>query len=144
MFKLASGKIVLFFQDGNLQSGIITEAQNRHCKVLNQEAKNYILPSARFILVTEKVYEPASTKTLEAFEKQIRNKIEEEGENWLLQLQKTQESFTFAEICSKFGLEGDIERFALFILLQQRKDLFKFKFGAYLFKSERILGLLQF
>jgi exoribonuclease-2 len=136
MFNLASGKIVLFFQDGNLQSGIITEAQNRHYKVLNQEAKTYILPPARFILVTQKVYEPASTKTLEDFEKQIKNKIEEEGENWLLQLQETQDSFTFAEICSKFGLEGDIERFALFILLQQRKDLFKFKKDVFSFRNE--------
>lgn len=136
MFNLASGKIVLFFQDGNVQSGIITEAQNRHFKVLNQEAKNYILPPARFILVTEKVYEPVSTKTLEDFETQIRNKIEEEGENWLLQLQETQDSFTFAEICSKFGLEGDIERFALFILLQQRKDLFKFKKDVFSFRNE--------
>ena len=136
MFNLASGKIVLFFQDGNLQSGIITEAQNRHYKVLNQEAKTYILPPARFILVTQKVYEPASTKTLEDFEKQIKNKIEEEGENWLLQLQETQDSFTFEEICSKFGLEGDIERFALFILLQQRKDLFKFKKDVFSFRNE--------
>jgi len=136
MFNLASGKIVLFFQDGNLQSGIITEAQNRHYKVLNQEAKTYILPPARFILVTQKVYEPVSTKTLEDFEKQIRNKIEEEGENWLLQLQKTQDSFTFEEICSKFGFEGDIERFALFILLQQRKDLFKFKKDVFSFRNE--------
>jgi exoribonuclease-2 len=136
MFNLASGKIVLFFQDGNLQSGIITEAQNRHYKVLNQEAKTYILPPARFILVTQKVYEPASTKTLEDFEKQIKNKIEEEGENWLLQLQKTKDSFTFEEICSKFGLEGDIERFALFILLQQRKDLFKFKKDVFSFRNE--------
>ncbi len=136
MFNLASGKIVLFFQDGNVQSGIITEAQNRHFKVLNQEAKNYILPPARFILVTEKVYEPVSTKTLEDFETQIRNKIEEEGENWLLQLQETQDSFTFEEICSKFGLEGDIERFALFILLQQRKDLFKFKKDVFSFRNE--------
>ncbi|HQB50529.1 MAG TPA: RNB domain-containing ribonuclease [Candidatus Cloacimonas sp.] len=136
MFNLASGKIVLFFQDGNLQSGIITEAQNRHYKVLNQEAKTYILPPARFILVTQKVYEPVSTKTLEDFEKQIKNKIEEEGENWLLQLQETQDSFTFEEICSKFGLEGDIERFALFILLQQRKDLFKFKKDVFSFRNE--------
>jgi len=136
MFNLASGKIVLFFQDGNLQSGIITEVQNRHYKVLNQEAKTYILPPARFILVTQKVYEPVSTKTLEDFEKQIRNKIEEEGENWLLQLQKTQDSFTFEEICSKFGFEGDIERFALFILLQQRKDLFKFKKDVFSFRNE--------
>ncbi len=136
MFNLASGKIVLFFQDGNLQSGIITEAQNRHYKVLNQEAKTYILPPARFILVTQKVYEPISTKTLEDFEKQIRNKIEEEGENWLIQLQETQDSFTFEEICSKFGLEGDIERFALFILLQQRKDLFKFKKDVFYFRNE--------
>lgn len=136
MFNLASGKIVLFFQDGNLQSGIITEAQNRHYKVLNQEAKTYILPPARFILVTEKVYEPVSTKTLEDFEKQIRNKIEEEGENWLLHLQETQDSFTFEEICSKFGLEGDIERFALFILLQQRKDLFKFKKDVFSYRNE--------
>ena len=136
MFNLASGKIVLFFQDGNLQSGIITEAQNRHYKVLNQEAKTYILPPARFILVTQKVYEPVSTKTLEDFEKQIKNKIEEEGENWLLQLQETQDSFTFEEICSKFGFEGDIERFALFILLQQRKDLFKFKKDVFSFRNE--------
>ena len=136
MFNLASGKIVLFFQDGNLQSGIITEVQNRHYKVLNQEAKTYILPPARFILVTQKVYEPVSTKTLEDFEKQIKNKIEEEGENWLLQLQETQDSFTFEEICSKFGLEGDIERFALFILLQQRKDLFKFKKDVFSFRNE--------
>ncbi len=128
--------MVLFFQDGNVQSGIISEAQNRHFKVLNQEAKNYILPPARFILVTEKVYEPVSTKTLEDFETQIRNKIEEEGENWLLQLQETQDSFTFEEICSKFGLEGDIERFALFILLQQRKDLFKFKKDVFSFRNE--------
>ena len=136
MFNLASGKIVLFFQDGNLQSGIITEAQNRHYKVLNQEAKTYILPPARFILVSQKVYEPVSMKTLEDFEKQIKNKIEEEGENWLLQLQETQDSFTFEEICSKFGLEGDIERFALFILLQQRKDLFKFKKDVFSFRNE--------
>jgi len=136
MFNLASGKIVLFFQDGNLQSGIITEAQNRHYKVLNQEAKTYILPPARFILVTQKVYEPVSTKTLEDFDKQIRNEIEEEGENWLLQLQETHDSFTFEEICSKFGLEGDIERFALFILLQQRKDLFKFKKDVFSYRNE--------
>ena len=136
MFNLASGKIVLFFQDGNLQSGIITEAQNRHYKVLNQEAKTYILPPARFILVTQKVYEPISTKTLEDFDKQIKNKIEEEGENWLLQLQETQDSFNFEEICSKFGFEGDIERFALFILLQQRKALFKFKKDVFSFRNE--------
>jgi len=136
MFNLASGKIVLFFQDGNLQSGIITEVKNRHYKVLNQEAKTYILPPARFILVTQKVYEPTSTKTLEDFEKQIKNKIEEEGENWLIQLQETQDSFTFEEICSKYGLEGDIERFALFILLQLRKDLFKFKKDVFSFRNE--------
>ncbi|HQK58208.1 MAG TPA: hypothetical protein PK126_06720, partial [Candidatus Syntrophosphaera thermopropionivorans] len=136
MFNLASGKIVLFFQDGNLQSGIITEAQNRHYKVLNQEAKTYILPPARFILVTQKVYEPVSTKTLEDFEKQIRNKIEEEGENWLQQLQDIQQSFTFEEICSKFGFEDDIERFALFLLLYQRKDLFKCKKGVFSFRNE--------
>jgi exoribonuclease-2 len=136
MCNLKSGKIVLFYQDGNLQSGIITEAQNRHWKVLNQEAKTYILPSARFILVTQKVYEPVSTKTLEDFEEQIKNKIEERGENWLQLLQKTQDSFTFEEICSKFGFVDDIERFALFILLQQRKDLFKFKKGVFSFRNE--------
>ena len=136
MFSLESGKIVLFFQEGNLQSGIITETQNRHCKVLNRAGKTYILPLARFILISQKEYEPLSTKTLQDFEEKIRKKIQKEGENWLQQLQDIQQSFTFEEICSKFGFEDDIERFALFLLLYQRKDLFKCKKGVFSFRNE--------
>ena len=136
MCKLESGKIVLFYHDGNLQSGIITGIENNHYKVQNLQGETFILPPARFILVSQKVYEPLSINTLKDFEDKIRTKIVEKGENWLQRLQKTQESFTFEEASSNLDCKNDIERFALFILLQQRKDLIKFKKGVFSFRNE--------
>jgi exoribonuclease-2 len=136
MVNLNIGKIVLFYQDGNLQSGIITGIENNHYKVQNLHGETYILPPARFILVSQKVYEPLSIDTLKDFEDKIRTKIEERGENWLQLLRKTRESFTFEEASSNLDCKNDIERFALFILLQQRKDLIKFKKGVFSFRNE--------
>ena len=136
MVNLNIGKIVLFYQDGNLHFGIITGIMNKHCKVLSEEDESYILPSARFILVSDKCYKPLSSNTLKDFEDKIRFKMEEQGEIWLQQLQERKESFTFDEANSYLGGKDDLERFALYLLILQRKDLLKYKKGVFSFRNE--------
>lgn len=136
MVNLNIGKIVLFYQNGNLHFGIITEIENKHWKVLSEEGKSYILPSARFILVSDKCYEPLSSNTLKDFEEKIRFKMEEQGEVWLQQLQEQKGSFTFEEVNSYLGCKDDLERFALYLLILQRKDLLKCKKGVFSFRNE--------
>jgi len=136
MVNLNIGKIVLFYQDGNLHFGIITGIENKHCKVLSEEGESYILSSARFILVSDKCYEPLSSNTLKDFEDKIRFKMEEQGEIWLQQLQEQKKSFTFDEANSYLGCKDDLERFALYLLILQRKDLFKYKKGVFSFRNE--------
>ena len=136
MVNLNIGKIVLFYQDGNLHFGIITGIENKHCKVLSEEDESYILPSARFILVSDKCYKPLSSNTLKDFEDQIRFKMEEQGEIWLQQLQEQKKSFTFDEANSYLGGKDDLERFALYLLILQRKDLLKYKKWVFSFRNE--------
>ena len=136
MVNLNIGKIVLFYQDGNLHFGIITGIENKHCKVLSEEDESYILPSARFILVSDKCYKPLSSNTLKDFEDKIRFKMEEQGEIWLQQLQEQKKSFTFDEANSYLGGKDDLERFALYLLILQRKDLLKCKKGVFSFRNE--------
>ena len=136
MVNLNIGKIVLFYQNGNLHFGIITWIENKHWKVLSEEGKSYILPSARFILVSDKCYEPLSSNTLKDFEEKIRFKMEEQGEVWLQQLQEQKGSFTFEEVNSYLGCKDDLERFALYLLILQRKDLLKCKKGVFSFRNE--------
>lgn len=136
MVNLNIGKIVLFYQDGNLHFGIITGIENKHCKVLSEEDESYILPSARFILVSDKCYEPLSSNTLKDFEDKIRFKMEEQGEIWLQQLQEQKKSFTFDEANSYLGYKDDLERYALYLLILQRKDLLKYKKGVFSFRNE--------
>jgi len=136
MVNLNIGKIVLFYQDGNLHFGIITGIENKHWKVLSEEGESYILPSARFILVSDKCYKPLSSNTLKDFEDKIRFKMEEQGEIWLQQLQERKESFTFDEANSYLGCKDDLERFALYLLILQRKDLLKYKKWVFSFRNE--------
>lgn len=136
MVNLKIGKIVFFYQDGNLHFGILTGIENKHWKVLSEEGESYILPSARFILVSDKCYEPLSSNTLKDFKDKIRFKMEEQGEIWLQQLQERKESFTFEEVNSYLGGKDDLERFALYLLILQRKDLLKYKKGVFSLRNE--------
>jgi exoribonuclease-2 len=138
MTLIEPGRIVLFYQQAQLRTGIISGVEGRGFRVTDQEGGEHLLSPDRFIHITEQSYLPADAGSLQEFIEGMRLCLEDmDTEGVLATLTDDEGTFSFEEATARLGMGEDRESFALFHFLRSRDDIFSFKKDKYRALTDR-------
>lgn len=130
MINCEPGTIVLYYNRELLCTGMILEAEEKYCKVLDSSGETFAITPARFTLVSALPLSPPTLETLTSFLDRLEHfKPAWSGEQIQARLSELPAPFSFEQACAGLEMNSDLERFFLFQHLKGHPERFLWKKG---------------
>ncbi len=131
------GQIVLFYSQAQLRPGLLASVGERYCQVLDGSGQSLNLSTDRFILVSRVALASVTPAALNSWSQELQDCRDAlDTEPMLAKLAGLSTPFEIDAACSELGYTDDLHRFALFLLLKDRADLFLYKKGLFKRRTE--------
>ncbi len=137
MTHFVPGQIVLYYAQEQLCPGLLVSTGEGQNEVMEASGRLLKLTTDRFVLVSRLALAPVTQAVLSQWVDSLARCRESlPAESILAELSKLYDPFDIDAACAVAGFADDLSRFALFLLLKDRADLYLFKKGLFKLRSE--------